>query len=231
MNTDRHGWYAAESLIRTAAFALVALLGIARAAAAADAGSVRVEIRDPQAKPVADAVAWLTPLDVAPALTPPPEPVVVAQDHEEFKPFVTAIVTGTRVSFPNEDKVAHHVFSQSKAKSFEIPRYRGQPKDTILFDQPGVVALGCNIHDWMLAYIVVVNTPYFAKSAADGLVPLNKLPPGRYKLEVWHPRVKEMITRDVTVSADNPATQVISVMLRPDRRIRRAPETAPGSYK
>ncbi len=201
------------------------------AAPAADAGTVRVEIRDPQAKPVADAVAWLTPLDTKPTLTPPAEPVVVAQNHEEFQPFVTAIVTGSRVSFPNQDKVAHHVFSQSKAKSFEIPRYRGEPKDTILFDQPGVVSLGCNIHDWMLAYIVVVSAPYFARSGVEGTIPLSNLPAGRYRLEVWHPRVKEMITREVTVNAADAATQVISVTLRPDKRIRRAPETGAGSYK
>ena len=200
-------------------------------AARAAAGSVRVEIKDPAGAPVADAVAWLTPLDAKPALSPPAEPVIVAQHHEEFHPFVTTIVAGTRVHFPNQDHIAHHVFSQSKAKSFEIPRYRGEPKDTILFDQPGVVALGCNIHDWMLAYIVVLGTPHFAKSAADGIVPLAALPAGRYRLEVWHPRMKEMIARDVTIAENDTATQIISVTLRPDRRIRRAPESGAGGYK
>lgn len=198
---------------------------------AADTGSVRVEIKDPAGAPVADAVAWLTPLDAKPVLAPPAEPVAIVQHHEEFQPFVTAVVAGTRVNFPNQDRVAHHVYSQSKTKSFDIPRYRGEPKETVLFDQPGVVPLGCNIHDWMLAYVVVVATPYFAKSGADGLVPLSALPVGRYRLEVWHPRVKEMINRDVTIAANDAATQVISVILRPDRRIRRAPESGAGGYK
>jgi plastocyanin len=198
---------------------------------AAAAGSVRVEIKDPAGTPVADAVAWLTPLDAKPTLTPPSEAVVVAQHDEEFHPFVTAIVAGTQVRFPNQDHIAHHVFSQSKAKSFEIPRYRGEPKDTIVFDQPGIVALGCNIHDWMLAYIVVVGTPHFAKSPANGVVPLATLPAGRYRLEVWHPRAKEMISREVNIAENDTATQLIAVTLRPDKRIRRAPESGVGGYK
>jgi hypothetical protein len=156
--------------------------------------------------------------------------MVIVQDHEEFQPYVTAVVAGTRVSFPNRDKVQHHVYSQSKARKFEIPLYRGEAKEPVLFDQPGIVTLGCNIHDWMAAYVVVLATPYFAKSPGDGLVPLAALPAGRYRLEVWHPRARETVSRDLVISGD-PATQVISVTLKPDRRIRRAPESSPGGYK
>ena len=213
-------------------FALLTLAFSPAIAFAATGGSVNVEIKDPKGAPVADAVAWMTPLDSPPpAMTPPIEPAVITQADEDFQPFVTAVVVGSRIRFPNNDKVMHHVFSQSKAKPFEIPRYRGEPKDTILFDQPGVVALGCNIHDWMLAYVVVLATPYFAKSGGDGVVPLTGIPAGRYRLEVWHPRVKEMVTREVTVSATDVATQVIAVTLRPDKRIRRAPEAGAGAYK
>jgi plastocyanin len=207
------------------------LAPLAAFAGASGGGSVRVDIKDPANAPVANAVASLVPLDATARVTPPAEPVVITQNDQDFQPYVTAIVVGTRVSFPNNDKVAHHVFSQSKAKSFEIPRYRGEPKETILFDQPGIVPLGCNIHDWMLAYVVVLTTPHFAKSVADGQVTLADLPAGRYRLEVWHPRVKEMVTREVTISATNPAMQVISVTLRPDKRIPRIPESGAGGYK
>jgi plastocyanin len=195
------------------------------------AGNIRVEVKEPAGAPVSDAVASLMPLDKAPQLTPPAEPVVIVQDKEEFQPYVTAIVAGTRVNFPNRDKIAHHVFSQSKAREFEIPRYRGAAKETILFDKPGVVALGCNLHDWMLAYVFVLATPYYGVSGGDGLVQLTSLPAGRYRLEVWHPRVKELVTREVTLDANNSETQVISVMLRPDKRLRRAPESDVGGYK
>jgi plastocyanin len=208
----------------------LALLCVSAAADAAP-GSVRVEIRDPAAVAVTDAVASLLPLDAPAALSPPVEPVVIAQNDEDFQPYVTAIAAGTRVRFPNLDKVAHHVFSQSKAKAFEIPRYRGEPKDTILFDQPGVVALGCNIHDWMLAYIVVLATPHFAKSGADGNALMTGLPAGRYRLEVWHPRLATTVNREIVIAADDPTTQVVAVTLRPDKRVRRAPESGPGAYK
>ena len=215
--------------MRAVLFLLGALL--APLAFAAPGGSVRVEIKDPAGAPVADAVASLIPRDATPTLTPPAEPVVVTQNDEDFQPYVTAIVVGTRVSFPNRDKVAHHVFSQSQAKAFEIPRYRGEPKETILFDQPGIVPLGCNIHDWMLAYIVVLPTPFFAKSPASGVVSLADLPAGRYRLEVWHPRVKETVTGEIVIAANDATTQVVSVTLRPDKRLRRAPEGGAGGYK
>ena len=194
-------------------------------------GGVRVEIKDPKGAPVANAVASLVPLDATPQLTPPAEPAVIAQADEEFSPYVTAIVVGTRVSFPNRDKVQLHVYSLSKPKRFELPLYRGESKEPVLFDQPGVVTLGCNIHDWMSAHIVVLATPYFARSGADGLVPLQNLPPGRYRLDVWHPRMAAPVMRDVVITATDAATQVISVTLRPDRRIRRAPEGSDGGYK
>lgn len=200
------------------------------ASSATSAGNVRVEIKDPKGAPVADAVASLVPLDTRPVLQPPAEPVVIAQNKEEFQPYVTAIVVGTRVSFPNQDKVQHHVYSQSKAKPFEIPLYRGEAKAPVQFDQPGVVALGCNIHDWMSAYVVVLATPHFARSGDDGLVPLAALPAGRYRLEVWHPRAIQTVTREVVISEDE-ATQVIAVTLRADRRIRRAPDAGASGYK
>ncbi|HYP16803.1 MAG TPA: carboxypeptidase regulatory-like domain-containing protein [Opitutus sp.] len=209
----------------------ILLASLATAAAHAAGGNIRVEITDTKNQPVADAVASLLPLDAPPPLVPPAEPVVIVQDQEEFSPYVTAVVVGTRVSFPNRDKVQHHVYSLSKPKSFELPLYKDETHEPILFDQPGVVALGCNIHDWMSAYLVVLPTPHFAKTGADGLAPLATLPPGRYRLEVWHPRIAAVVTREVTVDPNDPGTQVIAVTLKPDRRIRRAPESASGSYR
>ena len=149
----------------------------------------------------------------------------------EFDPLVTVVLVGTRVTFPNRDKVQHHVYSQSAAKRFDIPLYRGETKEPVLFDKPGVVTLGCNIHDWMAAYVVVLATPHFAKSGADGLVPLAALPAGRYRLDVWHARIAKMETREVRIDPADPATQVIAVTLKPDRRIRRAPEAGSAGYK
>jgi plastocyanin len=194
------------------------------------AGNVRVEVKDLKNLPVADAVASLTPLDAPPAITPPAEPVVITQEKEEFQPYVTVVAAGTRIRFPNTDKVQHHVFSLSKTKTFDLGLYRGEPRELVTFDRPGVVTLGCNIHDWMAAYVVVLATPHFKKTAADGLAPIASLPSGRYRLEIWHPRIKAIVTRELTVD-ESPATQVISVTLGVDRRIRRAPESGTGAYK
>jgi len=202
------------------------------AAGPAHAAAVRVMTRDPAGLPVADAVASLT-LDGARPAAPPaaPAPVEIVQRDEEFEPYVTPVLVGTRVAFPNRDKVQHHVYSVSPAKRFEIPLYIGDSKEAIVFDHPGVVTLGCNIHDWMVAYVVVLSTPYFAKTGADGSALVAALPPGHYRLSVWHPRLKAAVEVDVAVPDQGEATQVVSVVLRPDRRIRRAPDAGAAGYR
>lgn len=212
-------------------FALLSAAALFFVGPACAFAAVRVEVKDAKGAPVRDAVASLTPLDREVAVTPPATPVEIVQENEEFSPYVTAVVTGTRVAFPNQDKVLHHVYSLSKPKRFELPLYRGRPHEPVAFDQPGVVTLGCNIHDWMAAYIVVLATPHFAKSGQDGLATVGVVPAGRYRLEVWHPRAAAVVTREVTVADNTAATQTIAVTLRPDRRIRRAPEASAGGYK
>jgi plastocyanin len=212
---------------------LAALLLLVSAAATVRAdGTVRVVTRDPAGTPVADAVAYVVALDSPPQVHPPDAPVEIVQKDQEFIPYVTPIVVGTRVAFPNKDNVQHHVYSVSAAKRFEIPLYIGEPAATIVFDREGPVTLGCNIHDWMVAYVLVLSTPYFAKTGADGTAGISGLPPGRYRLEVWHPRMAAKVGRELVVAQTGDSTQVVSVTLRPDRRIRRAPDAGgAGGYK
>jgi plastocyanin len=194
------------------------------------AGTVRVVTRDAGGKPVADAVAYLSVPGSPVPVSPPAAPVAIIQKDQEFSPYVTPIVVGTKVVFPNLDNVQHHVYSVSPAKRFEIPLYIGDSKETIVFDRPGIVTLGCNIHDWMVAYVVVLSTPYYAKTGTDGTADVSGLPPGRYHLEVWHPRAGT-VARDVVVAESSDTTQVISVVLKPDHRIRRAPDAGGSDYK
>jgi plastocyanin len=179
--------------------------------------------------PVADAVVSLAPLD-APAPLRATAEAVVAQEDKEFDPYVTPVLVGTRVTFPNRDTVQHHIYSLSKPKRFEKPLYASGASETVLFDQPGVVALGCNIHDWMVAYVVVLPTPWFAKTGAEGSARLAGLPPGRYRLEVWHPRLARPVQREITLGTGGPAAETVALTLKADRRIRRAPETRTGAY-
>jgi plastocyanin len=218
-------------MLRSALLLSLLLTGFADSAAFA-AGTVQVVLNDAKGKPVADAVASLTRLDApVPTPTPPAEAAIITQKDEEFHPYVTPIIVGTRVNFPNEDSIQHQVFSQSEAKTFDIPLYRGAPKEAVLFDKPGVVTLGCNIHDWMKAYVVVLATPYFSKAVDDGKATIGQLPAGRYHLEVWHPLLAGKVDREIVIRATDDTTQVIALTLRPDRRIRRAPDAGGAGYK
>lgn len=177
------------------------------AAAPAVAGTIEARVRDVAGNPAADAAVYAVPL------VPMPEArgrsVEIEQVEREFLPYVTVLQVGTAVTFPNRDPILHHVYSFSPAKSFEIKLYTGRSPQEVVFDKPGVVTLGCNIHDWMVAYVVAVPTPYFGKSDATGAVRLRDLPPGSYQLLAWHPQQRAALAAQpvmVEVSGTHPAT-------------------------
>lgn len=207
------------------------LLLLACSALAVRAGEVRFQLSDAKGAPVADAVVSLMPLDSIATASATHSPREIAQRGKEFQPYVTAIQVGTTVRFPNRDEVEHHVYSLSKAKKFEFPLYKPGMAEEIVFDQAGVVVVGCNIHDWMAAYVVVLPTPWFAVTAADGAAALSAVPAGRYRAEIWQPRLKEKITREVVVTDGTPAAPLaFNLALKPDQR-RRAPEAGGNGYK
>jgi plastocyanin len=108
------------------------------------------------------------------------------QIEKTFVPGLLPIVVGTRVRFPNRDQIHHHVYSFSRTKTFELPLYKGEDAPPVLFDKVGVVKVGCNIHDWMSSIILVLPSPYFAQTDADGRFALEDLPPGQYDVVAWH---------------------------------------------
>jgi plastocyanin len=155
------------------------------AATCAAAAPVEVRVTDAAGKPLPQAVVFLESREARAALKPAAG-VEVAQAARQFAPQVTVVPVGTAVSFPNRDSVRHHVYSFSATKKFEIKLYVGTPTAPVVFDQPGIAVLGCNIHDHMAAWVVVVETPYYAQTGADGRVSLPAVPPGSYRLRVWH---------------------------------------------
>lgn len=114
----------------------------------------------------------------------------MAQRDKQFAPQLVVIQTGSAVNFPNFDTVRHHVYSFSGIKPFEIKLYSGRPSVPVVFDKPGTATLGCNIHDSMLGYVHVVDTPYFGVTNASGKVEIDA-PPGDQRLRVWHPKMGE----------------------------------------
>ena len=166
---------------------------VAALAASASVGwcaSVQVDVRDGAGKPVSGAVVFLESSEAQRAARPL-SGIEMAQEKKQFVPGVLVVTTGTEVRFPNHDAVRHHVYSFSPAKKFELKLYKGTPANPVRFDQAGVVVLGCNIHDQMVGWIVVVDTPYFSESGASGQPPghalIAEVPAGSYQLRTWHP--------------------------------------------
>jgi len=213
-------------------FALFALACGAALAQAAHCAELRVLVRDGAGAALADAVVVAVPESgAAPAARRGTEQI--EQIDLEFVPYVKAIQAGTSVSFPNRDKVRHHVYSFSAAKRFDLPLYSGTPPQPVPFDAPGVVTIGCNIHDWMIGYVYVSESPHFAKSDAAGTALIGGLAPGRYAVRVWHPRLassEEATQRQVEVGSGG-ASLEWRLELKPDLRVRRAPARGqPGRY-
>ncbi|MCW0381025.1 hypothetical protein NB709_002641 [Xanthomonas sacchari] len=160
---------------------------LAMAALPAAATPVTVLVAD-AAGPLADAVVSLQPAVPARPAATASATATMDQVNSQFVPAVLAVQAGSWVRFPNSDQIRHQVYSFSPAKRFELPLYQGSTAKPVRFEQAGLVTVGCNIHDWMVGYVVVLDTPYFAVTGADAQVRL-EVPPGAYELRVWHPRL------------------------------------------
>jgi hypothetical protein len=146
---------------------------------------------------------------------------------------MTAVQVGTAVSFPNSDNIRHHVYSFSPAKKFELPLYSGVPAEPVVFDKVGFVTLGCNIHDWMIAYVAVLPTPHFQVTRQDGRAVLKDLPAGQYTVQVWHPALKgqpEALAQRVDVGGGIKSL-LFTLPLKHDVRAKRAPGLTTGGYR
>ena len=173
---------------------------LAAAHPCAAASTLVVEVRDGKGAAVSDAVVYAVPRGKRPPA--PSRRAVLDQKNRMFVPHILPIQTGTAVTFPNNDDVQHQVYSFSSAKRFQLPLYAGTPATPVVFDKAGVVTIGCNIHDQMSAYLVVVDTPYFALTAG-GRAELGGLPEGAYDVRVWHAGMRnEPVPRPITLGAD-----------------------------
>lgn len=183
------------------------------------AGALSVTVQDPQGKPVPGAVLLVYPLG-RPARPRAPVRAVMDQLNRTFVPDLLVIPVGSTVEFPNTDTTSHQVYSFSAAHPFQLPLYRGKPYPPQHFDQTGLVTLGCNIHDEMLGYILVTDADFFGRTDGSGQWSDPKVPAGRYRIELWHPRLREpaaRLARELTLSDADPAQLTIglSAALRP----------------
>jgi plastocyanin len=160
-----------------AALCLVAVISPDASSVSAVRGVVRLG-----ARPVADAVVWL---DAPSAPARSHTRVVLDQRNSMFTPKVLAVQVGTRVDFPNNDRTFHNVFSFHNGKKFDLGLYPIGTTKRIVFDRPGLSRIFCNIHPQMAAYVVVVDSPYFAVTDADGRFTLGEVPDGTYAYGAW----------------------------------------------
>jgi plastocyanin len=153
----------------------------------AAAATITVRVQDGRGRDINDAVVYAVPERALPLAR---KTAVMDQRNRMFIPHVLPVQVGTSVSFPNSDDVRHHVYSFSAARTFQLPLYKGTTAEPQLFDRAGIVTLGCNIHDQMSAFIVVVDTPFFAKTV-KGVARLHDVDAGRYTVRVWFPDMRE----------------------------------------
>lgn len=135
------------------------------------------------------------------------------QVDRQFKPYILVVQQGSAVDFPNSDSIKHHVYSFSKPKPFQLRLYKDVSPEPLLFDKSGVVALGCNIHDWMVGYIYVARSPHYARTDSEGRAVIEDVK-GNYQFKVWHPRIQEadLARRE---NAEFGATEVRFVLQQP----------------
>ena len=149
------------------------------------ATSIAVQVNDAAGKPVADVVLYAEP-EAGGTLPKYLKPALIEQRGLKFLPLVSVAQAGSQISFPNNDKVRHHIYSFSPAKKFDQKLYSGVAAAPQVFDKAGTVVLGCNIHDRMVAYVKIVDTPFFAKSDADGMARIEVPDSGKFTLNAWH---------------------------------------------
>ena len=165
-------------------------LALAGAASPLAAAPLTVRISDASGKPVRDAVVTLYPAGNAARPARSGGRFTIAQQNLQFRPFLTIVPVGTDVSFPNLDPTKHHVYSFSPPKKFELKLFAKDQSRTVHFDKPGVVALGCNIHDQMSAFVVITDSAWTARTNAQGIATFADAPNAPGRLKVWHPYLR-----------------------------------------
>ncbi len=154
------------------------------------ASELSITVLSAAGTPVQDAIIIAEPVKGS----PPPRPGlkgIMDQRNLMFVPGAMVVQTGTQVDFPNSDQVRHQVYSFSPAKTFQLALYAGKAHAPVLFDKPGLVILGCNIHDSMLGYIYVTDSPWYGRTGADGTLQLRDLAAGEYTVRLWHALLDE----------------------------------------
>ena len=149
---------------------------------------VQVSVQDKNGKVVPDIVVYLAPLD-GQKLSQSSDVVTVSQKNKAFSPYITVSQTQKTVHFVNQDDITHHIYSADNDNKFAFKIRAGHEHSTESFNDEAEIAMACNIHDWMSGYLLVVDTPYFSKTDANGKASFQIKESGNYNVIVWHPQL------------------------------------------
>ena len=194
---------------------ILIFLLVAVGAVPAAAAPLAVRVVDGKGRPVRDAVVIVRPIGVAARAPTPAGGYSVSQKDMQFRPFVLVVPVGANVSFPNRDATKHHVYSFSVSKRFELKLFARDQSRSVRFNTSGVVALGCNIHDAMSAFIVVTDSAWTVRTNAQGIAQFADLPKTAARMTVWHPYLRAPANMVSKLLASGQRTDRLVVNLRP----------------
>jgi len=209
--------------LRRARLCVAAVLPVVVGGVPGQAAGIAASVTDGAGKPLAQAVVTVTPLDnvaVSPAAASHLATATIDQQNERFVPEVVVIHTGGGVVFRNSDTTRHHLYSFAPIRHFEFVQNPGDVSAPVKFDTPGTAAVGCNIHDNMVAYVDVTDAPWAAITDQTGHAHILDLPPGRFAVTVWHPRLRPRSTpptQTVTLETADTTVAVSLPVLPPPR--------------
>lgn len=198
---------------------ILAVVAALASATGAMAGEFAVRVLDPDGAPVPDVVVFVREIGVAVNAADEPDDAIMDQRDASFVPHILVVQKGAAVEFPNSDIIAHHVYSFSRPNNFVLPLYKGILPEPIVFENDGVVTLGCNIHDDMLGYIIIVDTKVFGTTdeAGGALVNVDDSATG-YEVRIWSPRIRDS-KEPVLISLPGIPTDVVTFKLQKSLRI------------
>jgi plastocyanin len=164
------------------------------------AKNISINILKTDDTPAKNVVVYITPLSHSQPLPDNMHPLIIAQNNKEFIPYITVMQKNQKITFKNQDDITHHIYSTSKNNRFDFKIKAGKKNSSIIFNSTGEVAMGCNRHDWMSGYLLVVDTPYYQKTDHNGQVSFNDVPPTQFQVTIWHPQLnipKNVINRTI----------------------------------
>lgn len=169
---------------------------------------VQVYVKSNTGEALKDLVVYLEPLS-GQVLETRDKPLVIKQAGKSFAPYISVSQTNSEVSFVNQDDITHHIYSAGSENKFSFQIKAGQTNTSVKFIQPSDIAMGCNIHDWMSGYLLVVNTPYFSKTDEQGVAQIAIRDSGKYRIIVWHPQMQSTnnrMIREESISSNSQFT-------------------------